>query len=70
MVALSLNSCKHDMWMFFGFFLTKDMQILLSFAPISMKDAQCAESNEKINFSIYRENSMKTGSSEYKFENF
>ena len=40
-----------------GYFLTKDMHIAyplpLSFASVLMKDAQCAESNEKINFPFF-----------------
>ena len=31
----------------FVLFPTKDMQTPLNFDPVSMKDAQCAESNEK-----------------------
>ena len=60
--------------MYIGYFPIKDMQtppLPLSFAPVLMKDAQCAESNEKNQFSEYyftscRENSLKIGSFEYK----
>ena len=52
-----------------GYFPTQDMQaappLPLSFAPVFMKDAQCAESNEKSIFRFlfmsYRKNSSRIG---------
>ena len=57
---------SEEIWSSMGFFPTKDMQIpCLSFDPVFMVDAQCAETNEKsisdFYFSSYHEKFIETG---------
>ena len=59
-----LKSCQinfkiFEIWSSLGFFPTMDMNTPLSFDPVFIGDAQCAETNEKLisefSFSSYRE---------------